>query len=262
MHLLIFGLGYTAQRLARRMHQSGWQVTATTTGRAGTYRLDSPEVRAAIGSATHILSSVPPSDGRDPVLDRHAAALRNAPARWIGYFSSTGVYGDAAGAWVDETAELGGRRTARVAADRAWQALRPNAAIFRLPGIYGPGRSAVDAVRAGTAHRVDAGGQRFSRIHVDDIGSAVLAAIERSARGVYNLADDEPAPGRAVTEYACDLLGAPLPPLIAPDSPHLSAMARGFYTEHRVVSARKARRQLGFRPAYPDFRAGLRACLD
>ena len=261
MHLLIFGLGYTAARLARRLVAGGARVTATSrSGTAGTLALDDPAIIAAIANATHILSSVPPAADGDPVLIRHAAALRAAPAGWLGYLSSTGVYGDAGGAWVDESASLGGRRTERVAADQAWSALRPDVRVFRLPGIYGPGRSAIDAVRAGTAHRVDAPGQRFSRIHVDDIGSAMIASFDRPP-GVYNLADDEPAAGRTVTEYACALLGAPLPPLIAPDDPVLSPMARGFYSESRLISAGKARRVLGFTPAYPDFRAGLRALV-
>ena len=261
MHLLIFGLGYTARRLADRLRADGWRITATSrSGAEGTVALDSPAIAAAIASASHILSSVPPAGGVDPVLSQHAAALAAAPARWLGYLSSTGVYGDTGGAWVDETAALGGRRVDRIAADRAWQALRPDVRVFRLPGIYGPGRSALDAVRAGTAHRVEAPGQRFSRIHVDDIGTAVIASFARGRAGVYNLADHEPAAGRTVVEYACDLLGRPYPPLIAPDSADLSPMARGFYTESRVVAAGTARRELGFVPAFTDFRAGLRAC--
>lgn len=262
MHFLIFGLGYTATRLARRLRATGWLVTATSrSGAAGTILLDSAEARAAIGGATHILSSVPPAGGIDPVLTCHGAALRTAAVQWMGYLSSTGVYGDTGGAWVDESAALAGRRTDRIAADQAWQSVRPDVRIFRLPGIYGPQRSALDQVRAGSAHRVDAGGQRFSRIHVDDIGNAVIASLDRGRGGVYNLADACPAPGRAVVEYACDLLGRPYPPLIAPDSPELSSLARGFYTESRVVAARRAQRELGFTPCFADFRSGLRACL-
>ena len=262
MHLLVFGLGYTASRLALRLREAGWQVTATSrSGSAGTLALGSPAVSAAIGTATHILSSVPPADGGEPVLIRHSAALAAAPARWVGYLSSTGVYGDTGGAWVDETAALSGRRTDRIAADRAWQELRPDVHIFRLPGIYGPGRSALDQVRAGTAHRVDVPNQRFSRVHVDDIGSAIITSCAGAPPGIYNLADDEPTAGRHVTEYAADLLDLVHPPLIGPDDPSLSPMARGFYTESRVVSAGKAARVLGFRPAYSNFRAGLRACV-
>ena len=260
MHLLIFGMGYTASRLAARLIGDGWRITATSrSGAAGTIALDDAAVGAAIAEATHILSSVPPAGGVDPVLARWEAELRTARTPWLGYLSSTGVYGDTGGAWVDESADLAGRRTDRIAADRAWQTL-PNIHIFRLPGIYGPGRSALDQVRAGTAHRVDAPGQRFSRIHVDDIGSAIAASFKRDS-GIYNLADDEPVAGRTVVEYACDLLGRPYPPLIAADSPELSAMARGFYTGSRVVTARRAQRELGFSPTFTDYRSGLRACL-
>ena len=262
MHLLIFGLGYTAKRLAERVRRHGGRVTATTqSGMAGTYTLDRPQVLAAICSSTHILSSVPPAAGVDPVLARHASRLAASPAAWIGYLSSTGVYGDCGGAWVDEDAALHGRRLDRIAADRAWQALRSDIRIFRLPGIYGPGRSAVDQVRAGTAHRVDAPNQRFSRIHVDDIGSAILKSFQSGSSGIFNLADAAPAAGRAVVEYACDLVGAAYPPLIGLDSPELTPMARGFYTESRLVAAGKAQRELGFTPRFADFRAGLRACL-
>jgi nucleoside-diphosphate-sugar epimerase len=257
-HLLIFGLGYTASRLATRLRGEGWQVTGTS---RATLPLDDPHTVTAIASATHILSSVPPGAKGDPVLALHTANLRAAPARWLGYLSSTGVYGDANGAWVDEASPVGGgRRDARTAADLAWQALRPHVRIFRLPGIYGPGRSALDRVAAGTAPRVDAPeGQVFSRIHVDDIVAAVVASFTRGAPGLYNLADDEPASGNIVTEHACDLLGLPYPPLSPIAS--LSPMAQGFYAENRRVAATKMKRDLGLRLRYPDHRSGLRACL-
>ena len=257
-HLLIFGLGYTASRLATRLRADGWKVTGTL---RATLPLDDPRTVAAIAGATHILSSVPPGTESDPVLALHAANLRTAPARWLGYLSSTGVYGDAAGAWIDEASPVGGgRRDARTAADLAWQALRPDVRIFRLPGIYGPGRSALDRVAAGTATRVDAPtGQVFSRIHVDDIVAAVVASFTRGSPGLYNLADDEPASGNIVTEHACDLLGRPYPPLSPIAS--LSPMAQGFYAENRRVAATKMKRDLGLRLRYPDYRSGLRACL-
>lgn len=261
MHLLIFGLGYTASRLASRLRNGGWQITATSRSNTpGTLRLDSREVGEAIGAATHILSSVPPGANGDPVLLPLGPALAAAPARWVGYLSSTGVYGDTSGAWVDESAALGGRRRDRIAADRAWQALRPDVRIFRLPGIYGPGRSAIDQVRAGTAYRVTSE-QRFSRIHVDDICAAIARSLASPSVGIYNLADAMPAPSRHVVEYACGLLARPYPPLIAPDSPRLSPMAREFYRESRVIATLKARRELDFSPMFADFRAGLRACL-
>jgi len=261
-HMHIFGPGYTAGRLAEALRRRGWRVTATRrTADAGDSALeDHAAVEAALASATHILSSVPPADEGDPVLRRHGAAIARAPASWCGYLSSTGVYGDAGGAWVDEQAPIGGgRRSARTEADRDWSALRPDVRVFRLPGIYGPGRSALDRVRAGTAHRIALPGQIFSRIHVDDIVTGVLAAIERGPAGVYNLADDAPASQNAVIEAACGLLGVAPPPLLALDAAGLSPAARAFYAENRRVANGKARRLLGWRPAYPDYRAGLRA---
>lgn len=262
MHLVIFGLGYTASRLAKRLNAGGWRITATRREAGGDcLAFDDPVVTDAIASATHILSSVPPANGIDPVLIRHGAQIAAAPAKWIGYLSSTGVYGDAGGAWVDEATPVGGgRRSARAAADLDWQHIE-RARIFRLPGIYGPGRSAIDRVRDGTAQRIDAPGHFFSRIHVDDIIAGVIASFERGCSGVYNLADDAPAPGAAVIDHACDLLGCPRPPLVAVDSPSISAMSRAFYAESRRVAAGRMKRELGIRLRYPDFRAGLRACL-
>jgi len=174
--------------------------------------------------------------------------------------SSTGVYGDSKGGWVDESAPIGsGRRTARADADAAWQALHPAVRVFRLPGIYGPGRSPLDRVAEGHAHRLDVPGQVFSRIHVDDIVGGVLAAIDRGRPGVYNLADDRPTRQNRVIEAACDLLGKPWPPLQAIGEAGLSPMARAFYDENRRVANGKAKRVLGWSPLYPDFAAGLRA---
>lgn len=263
MHLLIFGLGYTASRLAHRLSEDVWRITATRREATddGVVAFESSSVTAAISSATHVLSSVPPVDGGDPVLTRYGALLAAAPARWVGYLSSTGVYGDAGGAWVDEASPVGGgRRTARVAADRDWQAIA-QARVFRLPGIYGPGRSAIDRVRDGTAQRIDAPDHFFSRIHVDDIVAAVIASFGQGGPGVYNLADETPAPGAEVIDHACDLLGRPHLPLIPVDAPSISPMSRGFYAESRRVSASKARRELGVRLIYPDYRSGLLACL-
>jgi len=263
-HLLIFGLGYTTTRLAARLRAEGWQVTATRrSADAAALAFDDPGVAAAIAGATHILSSVPPEQDDDPVLVRYGRLLKTAPAGWIGYLSSTGVYGDAHGAWVDETSPVGSkRRSARVAADAGWQALRDDVRVFRLPGIYGPGRSAIERARAGQASRIDAPGHVFSRIHVDDIGTCLIAAFDHGPPGVYNLADPEPATGAAVTEYACDLLGLPYPPLERVDASAMSPMARGFYAESRRIAAGKMVRELGVRLRFPDYRAGLRDCLD
>ncbi|MDP1027913.1 NAD(P)-dependent oxidoreductase [Sphingomonas sp. KR1UV-12] len=251
--LLVFGLGYAAQAVAARL--DGWRVVGTTRdGRGGTLRFaDGDAVAAEIAAATHVLSSVPPEDAVDPVLVRYGAMLARSGA-WLGYLSSTGVYGDTGGAWVDEGAPTGGRRPPRTRADADWLAL--GARVFRLPGIYGPGRSALERVREGKAHRVAVEGQVFSRVHVDDIAGGVIAGFEGPA-GAYNLADDRPCPQNDVVAYAADLLGLPPPPFVALDS--LSPMARAFYAENRRVAAGKARRVLGWAPVWPDYRAGLRA---
>lgn len=253
--LLIFGPGYTASRIGRALAGKGWSVTGVRreAGPGDVAFADGDAVRAAIAGVTHILSSVPPEDRADPVLATYGEALKDA--RWLGYLSSTGVYGDSGGAWVDENAPIGaGRRGARAAADLAWQGR--GARIFRLPGIYGPGRSPLDRVAAGTAHRVDRPGQVFSRIHVDDIVTGVIAALDAPA-GAYNLADDLPASQNDVVRHAAALLGLPPPPLVALDA--LSPAARGFYAENRRIANGKAKRLLVWRPRYPDFRAGLRA---
>lgn len=260
-HMLIFGLGYTAGRLAERLRGDGWTVSATRR-EAGPDAMafnDDSAVKAAIGEASHILSSVPPAEGSDPVLGSYGSALAAAPTGWIGYLSSTGVYGDTGGAWVDESAPTGGgRRKARSEADSDWQALSPSVRIFRLPGIYGPGRSILDRIRSGRAHRIDLPDQVFSRVHVDDIVAGIIASFEGPA-GAYNLADDLPAPHNDVVSHGCRLLGMAPPPLQTMDEAGLSDMARGFYSENRRVANGKAKRLLGWAPAYADYRAGLRA---
>ncbi len=260
MHLLVLGLGYTAARFVVAF--PGRVTAVRSRAAADVLALDSPELPAAIAAATHILSSVPPAaDGTDPVLAAHAAAIAAAPARWVGYLSSTGVYGDAGGAWVDEASPLRGRRNGRLAADVAWQALHPAVRVFRLPGIYGPGRSALDRLRAGPVARIDLPGHVFSRVHVDDIVGAALASMARGAPGIYNLCDDEPAPGEAVTAHAARLLGQVPAPLQTLEQAQLSPMGRAFYGECRRVANGKMTRDLGYELRYPDYRRGLAACL-
>lgn len=261
--LLIFGLGYTSSHLARRLEARGWDVTGTTRdGRGGTIRFDDEAaVLAALRRASHVLSSVPPSgDGRDPVLDCYGQAIALAPLDWVGYLSSTGVYGDAGGAWVDESAPISGRRAARNLADAAWLGLRAEVRVFRLPGIYGPGRSALERVRAGQAHRVDLADQVFSRVHVDDIAGAIIASFSSNATGAFNIADDWPCSQNSVIEAAADMLGMPHPPLIGIDDPSLSPMARAFYAENRRVANGRAKRLLGWKPRFADYRGGLADC--
>jgi nucleoside-diphosphate-sugar epimerase len=254
--LFVFGLGYTASALAARLAAAGWQVMGTSRdgGHGAIAFADEAAVRGEIARASHILSSVPPAGEIDPVLDRYGALI-NAGKAWRGYLSSTGVYGDAGGAWVDETAPVGGgRRGARAAADAAWLAM--GARVFRLPGIYGPGRSALERVAEGRAHLIDQPGQIFSRVHVEDIISGVIGGFE-APPGAYNLADDRPASQNEVITFAAQLLGRGPPPLMALDD--LSPAARAFYSENRRVANGKARRVLGWTPLYPDYRAGLRA---
>ena len=259
--MLILGMGYTASRLATRLRGEGWHVTGVRRAAdADALAFDDDDaVRTSIAQATHILSSVPPGGEADPVLTRYGAAIAAAPALWSGYLSSTGVYGDAAGAWVDEDSPIGsGRRAGRVQADRDWRALREDMRCFRLPGIYGPGRSILDRIGEGRAHRIDLPAQVFSRIHVDDIAGGVIASF-RGPPGTYNLADDEPCHQNRLVEWGCAMLGAPLPPLRSLDEAGLSPAARAFYAENRRVANGKAKRLLGWAPKYPTFREGLAA---
>ena len=225
-----------------------------------------PIAGKSIASATHILCSIAPGTTGDPAL-RHCADLMGG-ARWLGYLSTTGVYGDTGGDWVDETATprpTQPRSIERLATERLWQGLgaRTGAAVdvFRLPGIYGPGRSAVDQVRAGTARRIDKPGQVFSRIHIDDIAATVIAAMNRPHAGcVYNVTDDLPASSSDLVAYACALLGKPVPPAIpwAEVEPTMSAMARSFYSENRRVRNDRIKRELGVALRYPTYREGLK----
>jgi nucleoside-diphosphate-sugar epimerase len=252
--LLIFGLGYTAARLARRLATEGWEIIST--GSAGSICFDdAASVRIAAADATHILSSVPPSADGDAVLNIYGDVLARSTA-WTGYLSSTGVYGDCGGAWVDESAPLNGRRGNRNQADLDW--LKRGAHVFRLPGIYGPGRSALDRVAEGKAHRIDLPDQIFSRVHVDDIVSGVIAGFGGPA-GAYNLADDLPCSQNRVIETACDLLGIAYPPLQTLEEANLSPMALAFYAENRKVANGKAKQRLGWAPLYPTYVEGLRA---
>jgi len=283
--LFCFGLGYSARVLAERARARGWTVAGTArtpaavadlraAGIAGfLFDRDRPldDAPAALAGATHILSSVPPDDRGDTVLDHHGRdiAALGGSLRWLGYLSTTGVYGDRDGGWVDEDSALaptGERGRRRVAAEGAWQALAKAHGlplhIFRLAGIYGPGRNALASVRAGTAKRIDKPGQVFSRIHVADIAAVLEASMARPDPGrIYNVCDDDPAPPAEVVAYACGLLGRPPPPLVPFAEADLSEMGRSFYRDNKRVRNRRLTDELGVRLAYPDYRSGLTALL-
>ncbi len=283
-HLLCFGMGYSAQVLAQCMTASQWTITGTSTTAEGVDQLreqgfngclfdgssGDDALGSALRSATHILSSVPPDARGDPVLRAFAEQIAASPSiSWIGYFSTIGVYGDAGGGWVSEDtpatpASERGRR--RLRAETAWldlgQRCGKSVMIFRLPGIYGPGRSAIDDLKAGTARRLIKPGQVFNRIHVADIAAAVAAAIERPQRQrVFNVTDDEPGPPQDVVAYAADLLGLPVPPDLEFATADLSPMARSFYSESKRVSNARMKSELGVSLLYPTYREGLLGIL-
>jgi nucleoside-diphosphate-sugar epimerase len=282
--LLCLGLGYTALHLACRLAQEEWHVTGTARTLAGAEAIAAEGFAAlqfdgngpgaglgeAIADATHILVSVPPGETGDPVLAHHADDIARAPGlEWIGYLSTVGVYGDHKGDWVDETTPtnpLSERSCRRVGAEEAWLALGARAGrqvqIFRLAGIYGPGRSAIDRLREGTAQRIVKRSQVFNRIHVEDIAGVLTAAIDgRGTHQIYNLADDEPAAPQDVVAYAAELLQMPPPPEIAFEDANLSLMAKSFYVENKRVSNARMHRDLGLDLKFPSYRQGLRAIL-
>ncbi|MBK5921036.1 NAD(P)-dependent oxidoreductase [Rhodothalassium salexigens] len=280
-HLFCFGLGYSALALARAMVRAGWRVSGTVRteekaralAREGfsvwlfdaTAPLAEPE--AAFEGVTHVLTSIPPGDGPEPVLAHHRADIVRLAPHWIGYLSTTGVYGDHDGDWVDEDTPLtpsGVRGSRRVEAEQAWAALYEIHGLpvhrFRLAGIYGPGRNALVSLQEGRARRIVKPGQVFSRIHVDDIAAVLRASMDRPDPGaVYNVCDDEPAPPQDLITYAAELLGVATPPDIPFESAELSPMARSFYADNKRVRNDRIKRDLGVTLAYPDYRSGLRA---
>jgi nucleoside-diphosphate-sugar epimerase len=269
--LLLFGRGYAGAAIATAADAAGFTVIATTRqGLDRSIRFDQAE--AAIHSATHLLTTAAPDEAGDPVLARYAAAIAAAPnLRWIGYLSSTVVYGDRGGGWVDEDttpAPSQSRGQRRLDAENAWGALagRRCVDIFRLAGIYGPGRSAFDDLRASRARRMDKPGHQFGRIHRDDIVRAVLTAMRHDrppGSRILNLADDQPSESAAVVTEAAALLGIAPPPMIAfADAlPTMSAMARSFWAENRKVANARTKAALGIEWRYPTYREGLRAIL-
>ncbi len=279
--LFCFGFGYTAKALGRRLAEDRWRITGTTrlSDKADAIRAENAEPvlwdsafdPAWLDDAAAILISTPPGEDGCPAFKAASGAIaeRRQHIKWVGYLSTNGVYGDHDGAWVDETSELratSARGRRRIAAENAWRRLAADhnlpLIVFRLPGIYGPGRSAFDAIRARTAKRIYKEGQVFSRMHVDDIASALAASLNLPRRhDVYNLADDEPAPPQNVITYACGLSGAPPPPLIPISDADLSPMAKSFYADNKRVSNIRMKQALNIQLAYPTYREGLEAIL-
>ena len=274
--LLSLGHGYSAQALARLLIPQGWQIIGTTRDASGLARIAGPGVEPllwpggdlapALARATHILSSIAPGgrDG-DPVLARHYAQIAAAKPAWVGYLSTTAVYGDHDGGWVDEETPLTpttDRGRQRVRAEGQWASLGLPLHIFRLAGIYGPGRGPFEKVRDGTARRIIKPGQVFSRIHVDDIAQVLHASINHPApNAIYNVCDDDPAPPQDVIGHAAVLLGLPLPPAIDYTDADMTPMARSFYAENKRVRNTKIKTDLGVQLIHPDYRAGLAALL-
>jgi nucleoside-diphosphate-sugar epimerase len=280
--LFCFGLGYTALALARHLMAEGWRIAGTTrvTDKQASladegfdmYRFargrplaDPP---SALAGTTHVLTSIDPDEAGDPVLAHHIADLRQCAAlEWAGYLSTTGVYGDRGGAWVDEAdavAPTMPRTRRRVAAEGHWLASGLPTHIFRLAGIYGPGpgRNALAAVRAGTARRIVKPDQVFGRVHVDDLVQVLRASMPRPNPGaIYNVADDEPAPPQDVIAFACELLGVTPPPAVPYEQAELSPMARSFYADSRRVDNARIKRELRVTLRHPTYREGLRAIL-
>jgi nucleoside-diphosphate-sugar epimerase len=278
VRLFIFGLGYSAGALARAIHSEAAWVGGTVRGvdkavalgAAGTHAFlfdgTAPGigVGAAVRHATHLLISIAPGQS-DPVLAHHRQTLAAAPhLRWIGYLSTVGVYGDQGGAWVDETAPPSPgslRSRQRLVAEEAWQAAAEQTetalAIFRLAGIYGPGRNALAKLADGKARRIVKPDQVFNRIHVDDIVAILQAAIAQEATGVFNLADHEPAPPQDVVAHAAGLMNIEPPPEVTFEKADLTAIARSFYGENKRIANTRITRDLGVRLRYPTYREAL-----
>jgi nucleoside-diphosphate-sugar epimerase len=274
--LLSLGHGYCASALARRLAGEGWRVIGTTRNPS---RLDAlaregiepvlwpgTPLAPLVAEASHILTSIAPDENGDPLLATESAVLAAAPAVWVGYLSTTGVYGDHGGGWVDEDTPLAPttrRGIARVRAEQAWAALPLPLHIFRLAGIYGPGRGPFEKVLDGTARRIIKPGQVFSRIHVDDIAQVLHASMRAPSPGaVWNICDDDPAPPEDVIGYAARLLGLPEPPAESWETAPMTPMARSFYAESKRVRNDRMKRDLAIRLIHPDFRSGLAALLE
>jgi nucleoside-diphosphate-sugar epimerase len=277
--LLSFGHGFSARALAKRLIPQGWRIIGTTRSpdkmadiaASGVEPLlwPSDDISSLVAEMPHILISAGPDASGDPVLNALKPQIADVASglRWVGYLSTTGVYGDHQGGWVDEDTALvpsTKRGHARVKAEVEWRAIVDLPLhIFRLAGIYGPGRGPFAKVRRGTARRIIKKGQVFSRIHVDDIAQALELSIAAPDPGaIYNLCDDDPAPPQDVIAYASELLGLPLPEAVEFETAEMTPMARSFYAESKKVRNDRAKEQLGWRPKYPDYKTGLAAMLS
>lgn len=280
--LFCFGLGFCARHLVARLDRTQWHVGGTVRDAQSAERwcaagidaypfddtAPTPGIEQALAPATHVLVSTPPGGDGDPVLAHYRNVLAATPGiHWIGYLSTVGVYGEHHGEWVDEAtpaSPVSARSRNRRVAEQAWETFArqtgKRVVIFRLAGIYGPGRSAIDNVRDGRAHRIIKPGQRFNRIHVADIANAVLASMHgKGNAAILNVSDDLPAPPQDVIAYAAELLGLPVPPGVPFDDAKLSAMARSFYGENKQVRNDLLKRDLGVALIYPTYREGLAA---
>lgn len=280
--LFCFGLGFCARHIIELLDRSLWHIAGTVreaeavkrwhAAGIDAYPFDgtapSPGIEKALAGATHVLVSAPPDAAGDPILAHYRSVLTTTRGiGWVGYLSTVGVYGEHHGDWVDEAtpaSPVSKRSIERRAAEKAWQAFAnetgKRVVIFRLAGIYGPGRSALDSLREGRAHRIVKPGQRFNRIHVADIANAVLASMHgKGSAAILNLTDDLPAPPQDVIAYAAELLGLPAPPEVPFEQAQLSPMARSFYGENKQVRNDLLKRDLGITLIHPTYREGLAA---
>lgn len=286
--IFCFGYGYTADFLAQDLlndDEIEWVIAGTTRDKERLYELRERGIKAylfeperplgdpayILEGVTHILISTPPDQDGDPVFITHAEdILKLKSLEWVGYLSTTGVYGDRQGGWVDESAELrptSQRGSRRVLAEDQWMSLffdhQFPLHIFRLAGIYGPGRSALDTVRYGNARRIDKPGHAFNRVHVADIVRTLRASMKTPLAGeVYNVADDNPAASHEVIDYACQLLERPSLPVTPYSEADMAPMARSFYRDNKRVSNTKIKDELGIKLRYPDYKSGLKACFE
>jgi len=280
-----FGLGYSAQAFARVCLSRGWAVAGTTRSEEKARQMAAGGIEAfvfdgdmpslslskAIAQATHIVVSIAPDTTGDPVLRHYAQELAHSTTvGWVGYLSTVGVYGNHHGAWVDEetaVAPVSERSIRRIEAENAWLDFalfaEKKLQIFRLAGIYGPGRSAIDKIKAGKARRLIKPGQVFNRIHVDDIAATLIAGLNQPQQtGLFNVADDWPAPPQDVIAFASQLMGQPVPPGMPFETADLTPMARSFYSENKRVRNLKIKRLLGVELSYPTYKEGMAALAD